>query len=102
MLHRNVFTWNAIISAHIHNRDITKARHFFDSAPFKDSVTYNTMISAYANTSSLDLEGVKVFSSMQDTGTPFDEFTLTTMLNLTAKLLVLSYGKQLHSDIRTW
>ncbi|KAF9623924.1 hypothetical protein IFM89_006651 [Coptis chinensis] len=55
------------------------------------------MISAYANTSSLELEGVKVFSSMQDTGTPFDEFTLTTMLNLTAKLLVLSYGKQLHS-----
>ncbi|KAF9625573.1 hypothetical protein IFM89_024346 [Coptis chinensis] len=29
--------------------------------------------------------------------TPFDEFTLTAMLNLTAKLLVLSYGKQLHS-----
>ncbi|KAL5724585.1 hypothetical protein ACHQM5_007825 [Ranunculus cassubicifolius] len=99
MPERNVFSWNAIIFAHIHNHDMVLARHFFDSAPIKDSTTYNSMISGYANSPGLEHQAVQLFSVMQETGTRLDEFTLTTMLNLSAKESSLVYGKQLHSYV---
>ncbi|PIA25885.1 hypothetical protein AQUCO_10500019v1 [Aquilegia coerulea] len=97
MPQRNVFTWNAIIYAYIHSHHMSQARFLFDSAPFKDSVTYNSIISGYANTPGFEKQAVELFCVMQQTEIPFDDFTLTTMLNLTAKLSALLYGMQLHS-----
>ncbi|KAF5175367.1 Pentatricopeptide repeat-containing protein [Thalictrum thalictroides] len=96
MPQRNVFTWNAIIYAYIHSGDISQARFLFDSAPFKDSVTYNSMLSGYANNPGFETQAIELFCVMQENETPFDEFTLTTMLNLTAKLSALLFGLQLH------
>ncbi|XP_058086375.1 putative pentatricopeptide repeat-containing protein At3g18840 [Magnolia sinica] len=98
MSQRNVFTWNAIIHGYIKNNDITKARLLFDSAPDKDSVTYNSMISGYVRTGH-ECKALELFAEMQDNAIPIDEFTLTTMLNLTAQLSVLPYGKQLHTYV---
>ncbi|KAK9287356.1 hypothetical protein L1049_015773 [Liquidambar formosana] len=99
MPERNVFTWNAIISAYIKSRNLTQARALFDSATHKDLVTYNSMLSGYVSADGYETHALELFVEMQLTRDQIgiDEFTLTTMLNLTAKLSVLSYGRQLHS-----
>lgn len=99
MPERNVYTWNAIINAHIKSQNFTAAQFFFDSAPCKDSVTYNSLISGYANSEGHENMALNLFVQMQyeSESVKVDEFTLTTLLNLVAKLRVLCYGRQLHS-----
>nr|AYM00649.1 pentatricopeptide repeat protein [Salvia miltiorrhiza] len=95
---RNVFSWNTIISAYIRSRNLTKAKELFDSSPLKDSVTYNLVISGYARSDGCESNAIELFIQMQldEDGARNDEFTLTTMLNLVAKLRVLRYGVQVH------
>lgn len=95
---RNVFTWNAIISAYIKAHNFTQAQALFNAAPVKDSVTYNSLLSAYVNVGGYENDAINVFLEMQELRNEvrIDEFTVTAMLNLTAKLGTLSYGRQLH------
>ncbi|PIN09277.1 hypothetical protein CDL12_18144 [Handroanthus impetiginosus] len=99
MPERNVFSWNTIINTLIKSRNFSKAKSLFDSSPCKDTVTYNSILSGYARCDGYESEAIELFMKMQfDADTArMDEFTLTTMLNLVAKLRVLLYGKQLHS-----
>ncbi|KAH6780026.1 LOW protein: PPR containing-like protein [Perilla frutescens var. hirtella] len=96
---RNVFSWNTIINAYIRSRNLPKAKDLFDSSPLKDSITYNLMISGYARSDGCERDAIELFIQMQfeEDGARIDEFTLTTMLNLLAKLRVLRYGVQVHS-----
>lgn len=99
MPQRNVFSWNAIISAYIKAQNFSQAQDLFRTAPVKDSVTYNTMFSGYVNSDGYEGQALKLFLEMQldiDENAVIDEFTLTAMLNLTAKLCTVSYGRQLH------
>ncbi|KAI5314290.1 hypothetical protein L3X38_043466 [Prunus dulcis] len=99
MPQRNVFSWNAIISAHIKAQNLKRARKLFDSASYKDLVTYNSLLSGYVSTDGYEDCALELFSEMNslDYGIRIDEISLTTMLNLTAKLEVVSYGRELHS-----
>lgn len=99
MPERNVYSWNTIINAYIRSRNLTKAKQIFDSSPFKDSVTYNLVISGYARNDGYESDAIELFIQMQfdENGARIDEFTLTTMLNLLAKLRVFRYGVQVHS-----
>ncbi|KAI3446081.1 hypothetical protein Pfo_002746 [Paulownia fortunei] len=99
MPERNVFSWNTIINAYIKCQNFSKAKGLFDSSPCKDSVTYNSMISGYARSDGYESEAIELFIQMQfdNVTARIDEFTLTTMLNLVAKLRVLHYGRQVHS-----
>ncbi|CAK9142592.1 unnamed protein product [Ilex paraguariensis] len=99
MPERNVFTWNAIISTYVKAQNLTQAQALFDASPLKDSVTYNSLLAGYVNCDGYETNAIKLFLEMQSVGDKVqtDEFTLTTMLNLTAKLGVSSYGRQLHS-----
>ncbi|KAL0356739.1 UNVERIFIED_CONTAM: putative pentatricopeptide repeat-containing protein [Sesamum calycinum] len=96
---RNVFSWNTIINAYIKSRSFTKAKSLFYASPCRDTVTYNSMISGYARSDGYESEAIELFIQMQfdNDASRIDEFTLTTMLNLVAKLRVLCYGKQVHS-----
>ncbi|KAL1833744.1 hypothetical protein ACET3Z_003395 [Daucus carota] len=98
MPERNVFSWNAIISAYIKAHNFSQAEALFRTAPVKDSVTYNTMFSGHVNSDGYEGHAVKLFLEMQVVGDEavIDEFTLTALLNLTAKLGIVSYGWQLH------
>lgn len=98
MPQRNVFTWNTIISAYIKSQNFTRARELFDSAPEKDVVTYNTMLSGYVAKEGFECSALELFREMQNVsdGVRFDEFTVTCMVNLCAKLYSLVYGRQLH------
>ncbi|PQM33880.1 putative pentatricopeptide repeat-containing protein [Prunus yedoensis var. nudiflora] len=99
MPQRNVFSWNAIISAHIKAQNLKRARQLFDSASYKDLVTYNSLLSGYVSADGYEDCALELFSEMKslDYGIRIDEISLTTMLNLTAKLEVVSYGRELHS-----
>ncbi|KAG7011692.1 putative pentatricopeptide repeat-containing protein [Cucurbita argyrosperma subsp. argyrosperma] len=64
-----------------------------------DLVTYNSMLSGYVSSDGYESQALGLFVEMQTAPDMIriDEFSLTIMLNLTAKLCVLSYGKQLHT-----
>ncbi|KAI4295549.1 hypothetical protein L6164_035586 [Bauhinia variegata] len=99
MPERNVFSWNAIISAYIKADNLTQARALFDSASHKDLVSYNSMLTGYVGAEGYEHEALNLFTkilSARDT-IGVDEVTLTSMLNLTAKLGVACYGRQIHS-----
>ncbi|KAK7341521.1 hypothetical protein VNO80_24453 [Phaseolus coccineus] len=97
--HPNVFSWNVIIMAYIKAHNLTHAQALFDSASHRDLVSYNSMLSAYVGLDGYETEALDFFIRMQSARDTIgiDEFTLTTMLNLAAKLRVLRYGKQMHS-----
>ncbi|THG02677.1 putative pentatricopeptide repeat-containing protein At3g18840 [Camellia sinensis] len=99
MLERNVFSWNAIIWAHIQTQNLSHAQSLFESTPEKDSVTYNSMLSGFVKTDGYETHALELFLKMQSTRdwVKIDDFTLTTMLNLTAKLCVPLLGRQLQS-----
>ncbi|XP_021863494.1 putative pentatricopeptide repeat-containing protein At3g18840 [Spinacia oleracea] len=111
MPERNVYSWNTIIAAHLKNHDLKKAEFLFNSSPHKDLVTYNSMLAGYVNNvdDKPELEhersdlALRLFVEMQSSQihggscSRIDEFTVTTMLNLVAKLCFVSLGTQLHS-----
>lgn len=99
MPERNVFSWNTMISAHIKSNNLEQARALFDSAPHKDLVTYNSMLSGYVCADGYEAHALNVFQEMQNKreDIKFDEFTVTRMLNLCAKLLNVGYGRQFHA-----
>ncbi|XP_050363030.1 putative pentatricopeptide repeat-containing protein At3g18840 [Argentina anserina] len=98
MPHRNVYSYNAIISAHIKSRNLDRAWQLFDTAPLKDLVTYNSMLSGCAGNEGYEACAVGLFREMQlpERCVGVDEVSLTSMLNLSAKLEVVGYGRQLH------
>nr|XP_011457695.1 PREDICTED: putative pentatricopeptide repeat-containing protein At3g18840 [Fragaria vesca subsp. vesca] len=98
MPHRNVYSYNAIISTHIKSHNLDRARRLFDAAPYKDLVTYNSMLSGYTSTDGYEACAVGLFREMRlrDDCVGVDEVTLTTMLNLSAKLETVCNGRQLH------
>ncbi|KAK6136784.1 LOW QUALITY PROTEIN: hypothetical protein DH2020_029497 [Rehmannia glutinosa] len=82
-----------------HSIFLWQSKNLFDSSPCKDSVTYNSMISGYARSDGYESEAIDLFIQMQfdNDSARIDEFKLTTMLNLVAKIRVLHYGRQVHS-----
>ncbi|XP_047315626.1 putative pentatricopeptide repeat-containing protein At3g18840 [Impatiens glandulifera] len=98
MPERNIYSWNAIIWANIESLNLTRAISLFDSTPLKDTVTYNSILTGYVRSDGYQPHAFQTFAKMRkdDNLVCVDEVTLTTMLNLTAKLCFSSYGKQLH------
>lgn len=99
MPERNVFSWNTIISAYIKCQNLTRARALFVVAPRKDLVTFNSMLSGYVSADGYETHALELFNDIQTAHgdkIKIDEFTVTTMLSLSAKLSKFSYGAQLH------
>ncbi|KAF8103633.1 hypothetical protein N665_0186s0002 [Sinapis alba] len=100
MPERNVYSWNAMISAYVKFNNFKEARKLFRTANSeRDLVTYNTLLSGFAKADGCESEAIEMFGEMQrkkEDGIWFDDFTLTTMLKLSAKLTNAFYGEQLH------
>ncbi|XP_010466016.1 PREDICTED: putative pentatricopeptide repeat-containing protein At3g18840 [Camelina sativa] len=100
MPERNVYSWNAVISAYLKFNNLKEARELFKSANCeRDLITYNTLLSGFAKTDGCESEAIEMFGEMhrkENDGIWIDDFTVTTMLKLSAKLTNAFYGQQLH------
>lgn len=100
MPERNVYSWNAMISAYVKSNDLKEANKLFRTVNSeRDLVTCNTLLSGFAKTDGCESEAIEMFGEMQrkeEDGVWIDDFTLTTMLKLSAKLTNAFYGEQLH------
>ncbi|KAG8363531.1 hypothetical protein BUALT_Bualt19G0032100 [Buddleja alternifolia] len=54
MPHKNVVTWNCMISGYVRNGMIFEAREVFDSMPIKNVISWTAMLSGYAKNGSLE------------------------------------------------
>ncbi|XP_024033077.1 pentatricopeptide repeat-containing protein At1g62260, mitochondrial [Morus notabilis] len=68
MKHRNVVTWNSMMSGYVKRREMAKARKLFDEMPERDIVSWNLMISGCMSCrGSRDIEeGRKLFDQMHE------------------------------------
>ncbi|GJZ53726.1 putative pentatricopeptide repeat-containing protein [Tanacetum coccineum] len=83
MPHRNVFTWNAIISTYIKSRNLALAQLLFNAAPYKDLVTYNSMLSGYANSEGYEAKALHSF--MVRTGNDVSGFAVSALVDMYSK-----------------
>ncbi|EFJ22927.1 hypothetical protein SELMODRAFT_442983 [Selaginella moellendorffii] len=61
MLHRDISSWNSMLSAYARSGRIDEARWIFDSMPQHDVVSWNALLAAYAQAGDLD-HAAKIFS----------------------------------------
>ena len=98
MLKRDTFSWNALLSAYAKSGSIQNLKATFDRMPFRDSVSYNTTIAGFSG-NSCPQESLQLFKRMQREGFEPTEYTIVSILNASAQLLDLRYGKQIHGSI---
>ncbi|KAK1273223.1 Pentatricopeptide repeat-containing protein [Acorus gramineus] len=63
MRHKNVVSWNSILSAYARSGRLAEARRVFDEMPRRDVVSWNSMLSSYAKAGDLD-RAVRLFWEM--------------------------------------
>ncbi|XP_002883154.2 putative pentatricopeptide repeat-containing protein At3g18840 [Arabidopsis lyrata subsp. lyrata] len=100
MPERNVYSWNAVIAAYVKFNNVKEARELFkrDNCE-RDLITYNTLLSGFAKTDGCESEAIKMFGEMHRKEKDeiwIDDFSVTTMVKLSAKLTNVFYGEQLH------
>lgn len=77
---------------------VDDARKVFDEIPFRDSVSWNSMISGYAKKGH-SRDAVELFRKMRDEGFVPDERTVVSTLSACADLGDLSLGKWIESFV---
>ncbi|XWS73287.1 hypothetical protein CRYUN_Cryun02cG0115100 [Craigia yunnanensis] len=88
----NSFIGSALIDMYGKCGDLVSARRVFDGMQGKDVVTWNAMITGYAQNGMLD-EAIKLFHGMKDTGVNPDKITLVGVLSACASIGALDLGK---------
>ncbi|KNA23890.1 hypothetical protein SOVF_020950 isoform B [Spinacia oleracea] len=86
---------NTLLDCYCKCHCLDLAFRLFNEMPERDSVTFNAMITGYANVE-LNEEAVDLFLTMQKTGFKPSGFTFAAVLNATVGLGNLFLGKQVH------
>lgn len=87
-----------MLSAHARSGSVDDLRAIFNQMPFRDSVSYNTVIAGLAS-KGFSHEALEVFSRMQRDGIVPTDYTHVSALNACSQLLDLRRGKQIHGKI---
>ncbi|XP_020588980.1 pentatricopeptide repeat-containing protein At2g36980, mitochondrial-like [Phalaenopsis equestris] len=72
------------------------AQQLFDQMPYRDTVAWNAMLSAYCS-SGLPSKTLSLFYAMRASCTPTDSFSFTSALSAAANLPYLYAGEKIHS-----
>ncbi|PON56834.1 Tetratricopeptide-like helical domain containing protein [Trema orientale] len=91
-LELNSYLGSALIGMYGKCGDLSSARRIFDSMVTKDCVTWNAMISGYAQNGLSD-EAIMLFDGMKDAGIDPDKRTLVGLLSASASVGALDMGK---------
>lgn len=86
---------NALICLYLKSEMVGDAEAVFESMVVRDSVTWNVMISGYAEIG-LDLEGLEMFHQMRLAGVMLTQTVFCTVLKLCSHQRELNFTKQLH------
>ncbi|KAL3818997.1 hypothetical protein ACJIZ3_004902 [Penstemon smallii] len=91
-LELNSYIGSALINMYGKCGDLALARKVFDSVERKEVVTWNAMISGYAQNGQSD-ETISLFNAMKETGPEPNEITLIAVLSACASIGALDMGK---------
>ncbi|XP_022929625.1 pentatricopeptide repeat-containing protein At2g34400 [Cucurbita moschata] len=89
----NSYMGSALIHMYGKCGDLVSARRIFDSMKKKDKVTWNAMITGYAQ-NGMSEEAIKLFQDMRISSTAPDQITLVGTLSACASIGALDLGKQ--------
>ncbi|XP_016483411.1 pentatricopeptide repeat-containing protein At2g34400-like isoform X1 [Nicotiana tabacum] len=88
----NSFMGSALINMYGKCGDLVSARRIFDGMKKKDVITWNAMISGYAQNGLSD-ETISLFNAMKETGVNLNNITLVSVLSACASIGALDVGK---------
>ncbi|KAL9316316.1 hypothetical protein ACSQ67_017317 [Phaseolus vulgaris] len=91
----NSFVGSALISMYAKCGDLGSARRIFDSMATRDVITWNAVISGYAQNGMAD-EAISLFHAMKDDNVKENKITLTAVLSACATIGALDLGKQIN------
>lgn len=92
---------NSLIQMYLGNGNWVEAERIFAIMPYKDVVTWTSMISGYEDGGFLE-KAVQTFKLMENEGIMPDEITIASAISACASLSVLDMGMKLHDlAIRT-
>ncbi|KAM2039548.1 hypothetical protein EV1_013077 [Malus domestica] len=91
-LEMNTYVGSALIGMYGKCGDLSSARRVFDSMKKKDLITWNAMISGYAQNGMSD-EAMVLFDGMKEAGVNPDKITLVGVLSACASIGALELGK---------
>jgi len=94
----DVFVGSALVDMYAKCGSIEKARNCFDRMPERNTVSWTTMIGAYAQNGHSD-EALNLFRQMQVVGLKPDPNTFSSILPACANLAALEQGKEIHVEI---
>ncbi|XP_062092408.1 pentatricopeptide repeat-containing protein At2g33680-like isoform X2 [Humulus lupulus] len=86
---------NAIVDAYAKCELLEDVRKVFDRMEERDVVSWTTLVAAYSQCSEYE-EAFVTFSKMREEGFTPNQFTFSTVLDVSASLCLLDYGKQVH------
>ncbi|CAK8566161.1 unnamed protein product [Lathyrus sativus] len=86
------FVLNALVDMYSKCGDIVKARKIFNKIPFRDSVSWNSMLAAYVH-HGVEVEAINIFRQMLLEGEKPDSFSISAILTGVSSLDV---GVQIH------
>ncbi|PWA94534.1 pentatricopeptide repeat (PPR-like) superfamily protein [Artemisia annua] len=92
----NSYVGSALIGMYGKCGDLVSARRVFDKMGRKDLVTWNAMITGYAQSGSSD-EAISLFNIMKAEGVKADKITLSGVLSACASIGALDVGKSVES-----
>lgn len=93
----NVYVANAVLDFYLKKDCIDDAMKLFDEIPELDGVSYNIMITGFANNERYK-ESVNIFGRLQLTRYNRSEFPFATMLSVAANVQNVEMGRQIHAQ----
>lgn len=98
----DIFVGNYLLEMYVKCGSIKDARSAFDTLRCKDVVTWNSIISGYAQ-HGLGQEALNLYSSMVDQYTVLpNSVTFVCLLQACGSIGALHQGKELHAQIQQW
>ena len=99
LLSDNVVLGNAIVGMYVKCGVLEKAREVFDELPVRNAITWNALLSGYAQ-NRLGDEALSFFALMQDEGFPPNVVTFLCALSACISIGSLEKGEEIHVEIK--
>ncbi|KAI9121997.1 hypothetical protein K1719_006686 [Acacia pycnantha] len=91
----DIYIVNALLHMYCTFRNMKNAFHVFEESPVRDCVSYNTMITGYAQ-AGLARSSLELFKKMRELHIYPDEYTIVALLSASSSLADPIAGKQIH------